>query len=84
MPCDCKTVVEGAVGLTKAILHIDRADDATIAARRDICRNCDQAELRTSKNKRLTLTVLSRCKACGCVVSAKTAIKSEVCPLLKW
>jgi hypothetical protein len=69
-------LLHGAVGIAKAVLHIDRADDATIDRRRAICGTCDQATV--------VLGVLEKCKACGCGIVPKTANADQVCPLGKW
>lgn len=77
MSCGCGKIASGAIGLVKAAAGIDHAPKEVIASRRDICRGCDQ------KNTE-TLTVLSRCKGCGCYIRAKTTLASEKCPLGKW
>lgn len=80
------TIVRGAVGLTRAALSIDRAADDTVAARRDICRNCEHS----TKNPSLInsecngLTNFSLCRKCSCLIAAKTLIAGEKCPLNLW
>lgn len=49
------------------------ADDATAAARREICAACPELK-----------QPLGRCSKCGCIVKAKTALKNQSCPLKKW
>jgi hypothetical protein len=84
-------VVSGIVGLAKvaaqaAGVPVDQADAATIAARRDFCRDCPHA----SKNPKYAdrpskgLTRASRCDLCKCNIAAKTRIASQKCPLGKW
>lgn len=76
---DCKQVVHGAVGLTKAALHIDRADESVIEQRRSICRQCEYAQpCRSNPQKKCT------CSECGCRLAAKTVIASERCPVGAW
>ena len=86
MGCGCKKIVEGVVGLSKAILHIDRADESTIRYRRRKCRRCPHASRSTDPKyaKTAGLTTLSQCGKCSCVISAKITIKGEKCPLGKW
>lgn len=74
-----KVLATGAIGVSKATLRIDRADDETVKARRDICRACEHAEMRRGK-----LRLLSQCDACGCFISAKTSLASERCPDARW
>lgn len=85
-PTGVQRIVTGAAGLAKAAAGIDRAGDATVQARRDLCRECPEAtrnsDLRFAKNR--GLTTLSRCKLCDCFIAAKTLIRSETCPAGKW
>lgn len=64
-------IANGAVGLSKAALGIDRADEETIKERWNICQSCE-----FYKNW--------RCTQCGCIASAKVTINSERCPIGKW
>lgn len=66
-----KRIAHGAVGIAKAVAHIDRPDDATIAARLAVCEGCDEY-----KN--------GKCGKCGCNMKYKTAVAQEKCPLRKW
>jgi hypothetical protein len=73
--CDCGQIVHGAVGLAKAALGVDRADEETIQKRRAICRECPHAiPCPLLANKKC------RCELCGCLLSAKTVVAGEVCP----
>lgn len=88
MACTCTEIVAGAMGLAKAAVGADRAPDAIVAQRRGICRECPEAT-RSADPARLAkptkgLTSLSRCRACGCFIAAKTLLASESCPLNKW
>jgi hypothetical protein len=69
-------VFAGAVGLTKAALRVDRADEVLIRRRRSLCGACPQANAGASKT--------SRCLVCTCFIHPKTATASEKCPLGKW
>ena len=69
-------VVAGAVGLTKAALHVDRADEVLIRKRRALCAACPQASAGSSKT--------SRCRVCTCFIHPKTATASEKCPIGQW
>lgn len=62
---------QGAVGLARAALGVDRAPEATIRARRQRCRACPD------KVGRL-------CTACGCLIAAKTLVYSQSCPRGRW
>jgi hypothetical protein len=66
------TISMGVVGLTKAVLQIDSADRDVVNKRRLICKNCEEL------NKNFF------CGKCGCLIAAKTTIKSEICPKNKW
>ena len=80
----CKGCLEGAVKLAKAAVGMDKADDVTISARRDICRECPKSEKRMSNQGRLAMTKFSACQQCGCFITAKTRLASEACPVDKW
>ncbi len=69
-------VVTGAVGLTKAALRVDRADEVLIRKRRSLCAACPQASAGSSKT--------SRCRICTCFIYPKTATASEKCPIGQW
>ena len=71
-------LVHGAVGLTKALVGIDRAPVAVIAARRAICRQCDRATRHKDGVRVL------RCLECKCWIKLKTRIAGETCPLGRW
>ena len=73
-PAAKATLAHGVVGIAKALTGIDRASDATVAARTAICEACDQWQ---------KLPVGHRCKACGCT-GLKLLVASESCPLGKW
>lgn len=79
--CDCSQLIHGTVGLAKAVLGVDRADEETIQRRRAICRACPHA---------IPCPLLAnqkcRCALCGCLLSAKTVLAGETCPDMpkKW
>jgi hypothetical protein len=89
--CGCQQLVHGAIGLGKVAAQaagakLDAADALIIAARRDLCRACDEAT-RTPSPKYAAnkgLTTRSQCRKCSCFIAAKTRIASEACPLGKW
>lgn len=64
-------IARGAIGLTKAALGMERADDATIATRYALCMACDKH-------------AIGVCTACGCLCAAKARVASEACPDGKW
>ena len=71
-----RTALKGAVGITKAALHVDRAPEVLIRKRRSICAICPQANAGSSRT--------SRCLACTCFIHPKTATATEKCPLSRW
>ncbi len=79
MTC-CGQIIHGAVGIAKSRLHIDRAPEVVIAARREVCRTCDRAEKRTVAG----LIQVRLCGECNCLIRDKSNVKSEKCPLGKW
>lgn len=82
----CGKILHGAVALAKVAVGANAAPDAVVAARRDFCRQCDQAtrnpDARFSANQ--GLTTFSRCRKCGCFIGAKTRLTGEKCPLERW
>jgi hypothetical protein len=68
--------LKGAVGITKAALHVDRAAEPLIRQRRAICAACPQATAGSSKT--------SRCTVCTCFIHPKSATASEKCPEGRW
>ena len=80
---DTSDIVKGAIGLSKAALKIERADDETINSRKKICQECDQFK-RVYTNFAGKKINTSKCSICGCFIGAKTLIKSEKCPEKKW
>lgn len=54
-----------------------KADTDVIAARRDTCNRCEH-RVPAAGLKPAT------CGKCGCVLAAKTALKTQTCPLSKW
>lgn len=74
-----KSAIHGATGIMKASAGLDRADEAVIESRRSICRSCEHAMPCVSNVGRKC-----RCKLCGCLLRAKTALAHEKCPGGKW
>ncbi|MCC7409966.1 MAG: hypothetical protein IT442_18005 [Phycisphaeraceae bacterium] len=65
---DCRgNPIKGAVGLAKAYLGLDKADDATARRRWEICTTCEHFDL-------------GLCRLCGCHLSAKVRLASQSCP----
>ena len=75
-PAPVRAVIHGAAGIAKALTGTGGADEATVKARTEICRTCENAIL--------TAGVLERCKLCGCSTWAKVRVASESCPARKW
>jgi hypothetical protein len=71
--------IHGAIGLAKSLLAVDLADAATIEARRVICRACPEA-VPCAK----IIGKFCQCKKCGCLLTAKTKLAAEFCPLGHW
>lgn len=70
-------VIHGAVGITKAVLHVGRASDEVIANRRAICFGCEF-------KKSVIGGIVTTCGKCGCSLQAKTVNAAERCPAGKW
>jgi len=70
-PSALQRIKSGAIGVGKAILGIDRADGATIAYRKSVCKGCPRFRG-------------SLCLECGCALAMKQVVKSERCPIGKW
>lgn len=64
--------LQGAIGLIKSELEIDRAIDEAIAIRRKICKGCEHYD------------GFGVCGKCGCYLSAKITVASYNCPENKW
>ena len=79
-------LLHGAVALAKVAVGADAAPPALVAARRDICRRCDQSTRNSDPRfaAHAGLTTLSRCRACGCFIAAKTKLGREKCPNARW
>lgn len=82
----CEKIASGVVGLAKVAAGVGLAGEAVVAARRDVCRRCDQAT--RNPNPRFAanagLTTFSRCRTCGCFIAAKTKLAGEHCPQEHW
>jgi len=79
-------IARGAIGVAKAVIGVDRANDATVQTRRDVCRECPHAKRNHARMNRPTkgLTNLSQCARCECFIVAKTLLAGEKCPEGKW
>ena len=69
-------IAHGVVGLAKVLTNVNRASDATIAAREATCGGCEHLDR--------SLLGIRRCDKCGCAVAAKIRLKAERCPVGKW
>lgn len=67
-------VIHGATGLIKAGVGIGLAKSDLIAQRREICAQCEK----------LIKGMVDTCGVCQCVITAKTRLNEERCPLSKW
>jgi hypothetical protein len=70
-----KRVVEAMVTPGQRV----RAPEAVIAKRQEICRICPE-----KRPQEPVFGKKDRCRACGCVLSVKTATATEACPFGKW
>jgi len=75
-----KTIVIGAVGLTKVALGIDRAPDAQIEARLAECVKCPHRIFGDPDR----LTNFSRCRLCKCLVKQAAKVAGKDCPDGRW
>jgi hypothetical protein len=69
-----KTIVHGAVGITKAVLNLDPVKQEHVMQRLAICRSCPF----WSDN------FGGQCQKCKCLTWAKVKNKSESCPDGRW
>ncbi len=81
-----RTIGRGIKGLSKAAVNADPAPADTVQLRRERCAACDYA---TGKKKTHiagyeVLSPTSRCRLCKCLVSAKTKLRGESCPIGSW
>jgi len=80
--------IHGVIGLTKALLHVDRPSLDVIRGRREVCASCHHAVNLSSAqlDRKLQdwIGVKTSCRVCNCVLLAKTAVASEKCPAGKW
>jgi hypothetical protein len=68
-------LIHGAIGLTKAVLHIGRAEESVIESRRAICGSCEHHAVNM---------FMETCSICGCAWQMKILNASEKCPIGKW
>lgn len=68
-------IKNGLIGITKAKLGIDKADDIIYYDRLNICNSCVHCFKNSTKIK---------CMKCGCNLKLKARIQHESCPLNKW
>ena len=77
-------ITHGAAGIIKAVLHLDRAPEETILARRAICRACDHATKHPARKHPDGLPLISFCRLCHCHLRLKTNNADESCPAGRW
>lgn len=78
-------VVSGAVGLAKVVTGIDRADDDLTAQRLAVCAICEEiVRVLDGMPSGADVMIGDSCRACGCLLRAKTRIGAESCPLGRW
>lgn len=80
------TLVRGVTGLGRAAVNADPAGEDTVQTRRERCAACQYATATrsTSIEGYKVLSPASRCKLCKCLVSAKTKLAKERCPIGSW
>ena len=80
------TFIRGVAGLGKAAVGADPVSEQVLAERQEGCRVCEQAtgKVMTRIEGFEVLSVGSRCRKCQCLISAKTRVGSERCPLGVW
>ncbi len=75
----CGTIIGGVIGVTKAVMRIERPDDAIIESRRVHCRACEHANKCPHAPSKVCV-----CRKCNCLIKAKTAVAGESCPAGRW
>jgi hypothetical protein len=81
--------VYGASKFLAAALAGDLADDATIDARRAVCRDCPNrvrkiAPGSVAESDWCGEPLVETGSTCGCLIAGKTLVGSETCPSGKW
>lgn len=81
--------VYGASKFLAAAVSGDIADDATVDARRAVCRDCPHATVKVAPGALAESTWCGEplqvtSHTCGCLCAGKTLVKSERCPSGKW
>ena len=71
-------VWRGAKGLSKYHMGVGLASEDVVNDRKNVCLSCKYI-----KNPKPDLKG-SKCKLCGCLIRAKTALRQETCPKNKW
>lgn len=66
---------KGVVGAAKAICNVSVLPFETIKKRRDICKSCEYNNRNDGYNQ---------CIKCACIISLKTKLTKETCPIEKW
>lgn len=80
---DTKTLIKGVIGLSKAALHIDRADPSLVECRRELCNSCQHRKVVFTEVCGQEMNV-AKCTICKCYIQAKVLILGEKCPINIW
>lgn len=75
----CRTCMKGAIGAAKAVAGIDRAPSVVTERRLAICNGCEHCVPCKRDPSRAC-----RCSVCRCVLSLKTRLAGERCPVGRW
>lgn len=77
-------IAAGAVGIAKSLIRMDRAPQAVIDHRRDLCRTCEHATKHPIKKTPSGLPLISFCRVCHCSLRFKTTNADQSCPKGLW
>lgn len=81
--CCGSTIVNGVIGMAKAVTGIELPEHAEHEKRREICAACP-SNVPNPLPVFADVQRLRACKECDCIVGAKIRVASEACPLGKW
>jgi len=76
---DFNKIKDGSIGISKAILGIDKAEENLIENRRKICKTC-----RFKLSRKYLNRDVDTCGVCGCLIVAKTKLRNSKCPKRFW
>lgn len=75
--------VAAPLKLGLVVLGAYRPADKIVKRRRVICLG-DGKDKSPCEHRQCLVGVVERCRACGCSITAKTALAPEACPEMKW